>query len=108
VIHHLRAAGVSLIVDARGTKVPTILHWGADVGELAADSLIALADGLTPAIPPSSIDAPPRLSLLPTVFDGWSGRPGVGKAEAVRKASHHGRCEDRGPDEGRADHEARP
>ena len=77
-IHHLRAAGVSLIVDARGTEVPTILHWGADVGELATDSLTALADGLTPAIPPSSIDAPPRLSLLPTVFDGWSGRPGVG------------------------------
>lgn len=77
-IHHLRAAGVSLIVDARGTKVPTILHWGADLGDVADTSLESLADGLTPAIPPSSIDVPPRLSLLPTVFDGWSGRPGIG------------------------------
>ncbi|MGK9148327.1 alpha-galactosidase [Plantibacter flavus] len=77
-MHHLRAAGVSLIVDARGTKVPTILHWGADVGDLDAPALTSLAEALTPAIPPSSIDEPPRLSLLPTLFDGWSGRPGIG------------------------------
>jgi len=77
VIHHLRAAGVSLIVDARGTAVPAALHWGSDLGALAADALDALAAASVPAVPPSSIDVPLRLSLMPTLGDGWSGRPGL-------------------------------
>nr|WP_202969392.1 alpha-galactosidase [Leifsonia sp. ALI-44-B] len=76
-MHHLRAAGVSLIVDARGAKVPSILHWGADVGELDSSALESLSGALLAAVPPSSIDEPPRLSLVPTLFDGWSGRPGL-------------------------------
>lgn len=74
-IHHLRAAGISALIDARGTKVPSLLHWGADLGALDARALTALADAAVPAIGPSSIDMPLRLSLLPTLADGWSGRP---------------------------------
>ena len=33
-IHHLRAAGVSVVVDARGPRLPRIAHWGADLGDL--------------------------------------------------------------------------
>ncbi|MRX42204.1 alpha-galactosidase [Agromyces kandeliae] len=76
-IHHLRAAGVSLIVDARGAAVPAVLHWGSDLGALAPDALGALAAASVPAVPPSSIDTPLRLSLVPTIGEGWSGRPGV-------------------------------
>ncbi|MEU4424057.1 alpha-galactosidase [Actinoplanes sp. NPDC024001] len=71
---HLRAAGASLVLDARGAAVPAILHWGADLGDVPLD---ALADALVPAVPPSSIDVPLRLSLLPSLFEGWTGRPAL-------------------------------
>ncbi|WP_035876171.1 alpha-galactosidase [Cryobacterium sp. MLB-32] len=76
-IPYLRAAGTSLVLDARGTGVPVIVHWGADLGDLDADLLRSLADAAVPAIPPSSIDVPLRLTLLPTLAEGWSGRPGI-------------------------------
>ena len=85
-IHHLRAAGVSLLIDARGTRVPSILHWGADLGELADSQLTTLADALVPAISPSSIDVPLRLSLVPGVSEGWSGRPGFAGFRAGQPA----------------------
>ncbi|MFF2371423.1 alpha-galactosidase [Agromyces sp. NPDC058110] len=76
-IHHLRAAGVSVLVDARGAGVPAIVHWGADLGDLSASELEAVADASVPAVPPSSIDVPLRLSLAPSIAEGWSGRPAL-------------------------------
>ncbi|MDR6907868.1 alpha-galactosidase [Agromyces sp. 3263] len=76
-IHYLRAAGVSVVVDARGTGVPAVLHWGADLGALDEAALDALALATVPSVPPSSIDQPLRLSLMPTFGEGWSGRPGL-------------------------------
>ncbi|PRY65037.1 alpha-galactosidase [Glaciihabitans tibetensis] len=76
-IIHLRAAGVSLVIDARGTRVPVLVHWGADLGELSEISLASVADATVPAIGPSSLDVPLRLSLLPTLREGWSGRPAI-------------------------------
>ncbi|WP_241976111.1 alpha-galactosidase [Cryobacterium algoricola] len=76
-LFHLRAAGTSLVLDARGTAVPVIVHWGADLGALSGPELAVLADASVPAVPPSSIDVPLRLSLLPTLAEGWSGRPGL-------------------------------
>ncbi|SDT79066.1 alpha-galactosidase [Actinoplanes derwentensis] len=72
-LFHLRAAGTSLVLDARGVA-PLILHWGADLGDL---DVTAWADATVPAVPPSSIDVPLRLSLLPSLFEGWSGRPAL-------------------------------
>ncbi|SFR70495.1 alpha-galactosidase [Agromyces sp. CF514] len=79
-IHHLCASGVSVLVDARGTGVPAIVHWGRDLGELDDAALAALADAVVPAVSPSSIDVPLRLSLAPSLADGWSGRPGLAVA----------------------------
>ena len=76
-IHYGRAAGTSFVLDTRGTGVPALVHWGADLGPLDQRQLHMLADAAVPAIPPSSLDAPLRLSLLPTLADGWTGRPGV-------------------------------
>ncbi|TFB97037.1 alpha-galactosidase [Cryobacterium adonitolivorans] len=77
-IHHLRAAGTSLVLDASGAGVPVIVHWGADLGELSPADLAALAAASVPPVGPSSLDVPLRLSLLPTLAAGWSGRPGLG------------------------------
>ncbi|MFB2585178.1 alpha-galactosidase [Herbiconiux liukaitaii] len=73
----LRAAGSSIVLDARGTGVPTVLHWGADLGELSESELADFADSRAPAVSPSSIDVPLRPSLLPGLAEGWSGRPGM-------------------------------
>lgn len=68
-LHHLRAAGVSFVLDARGV----VLHWGADLGELPE----SFPGTQVPAISPSSIDVPLTLSLLPSLGDGWSSRPAL-------------------------------
>lgn len=77
-IHHLRAAGTSLVLDATGTGTPVIVHWGADLGALTPTDLAALAAASLPPVGPSSIDVPLRLSLLPALAEGWSGRPALG------------------------------
>ncbi|SDR97898.1 alpha-galactosidase [Paraoerskovia marina] len=76
-IHHLRAAGTSLVLDARGTAVPAVVHWGRDLGPTSAADLETLADAQVPAVPPSSVDVPLRSRLVPLPADGWSGRPGL-------------------------------
>ncbi|WP_375386105.1 alpha-galactosidase [uncultured Microbacterium sp.] len=76
-IHHLRAAGVSLLVDARGTGMPTVLHWGRDLGALTGEQAEAVAAASVPAVAPSSIDSPFGLGLVPTWGDGWTGRPAL-------------------------------
>jgi alpha-galactosidase len=76
-LHHLRAAGVSLVLDARGTRVPTIVHWGRGLGPLSDADLETLADVSVPAVPPSSVDEPLRVSVVPGLAEGWSGRPAV-------------------------------
>ncbi|MBB2922061.1 alpha-galactosidase [Cellulomonas cellasea] len=78
-IVHLRAAGTSLLLDTpvQDGGLPAVLHWGRDLGPLDDDALAALAGALVPAVPPSAIDTPLRLSVLPTREQGWTGRPGV-------------------------------
>lgn len=87
---HLRAAGVSVILDDRGAEVPSLLHWGRDLGPLGEQSLAQLAVASVPAVPPSSIDSPLRLSLIPTIGEGWTGRPAlsVWRSPASPAAAH--------------------
>lgn len=76
-IHHLRAAGTSFVLDARGAGVPSILHWGRDLGELSTAHLVALATATETAGGPSAVDHPLRISIVPTLAEGWSGQPGI-------------------------------
>ncbi|WP_370524170.1 alpha-galactosidase [Cellulomonas sp. APG4] len=79
-ICHLRAAGTGLVLDARGPAVPAVVHWGTDLGPLDDAELERLVDARVPAVAPSSLDVPFRLSLLPTALEGWTGRPGISGA----------------------------
>ncbi|SHN47721.1 alpha-galactosidase [Cryptosporangium aurantiacum] len=72
---HLRAAGVSLVLDVTG-PVPSVLHWGADLGELDTADLDALRATDVLEVPHNQPDDPRRLTLLPTEHDMWSGTPG--------------------------------
>lgn len=74
-MHHLRAAGVGLVLDARGAAVPAVRYWGRDLGSLGEADLALIASA--PAIGPSSPDVPLVPSILPTPAQGWTGLPGI-------------------------------
>jgi alpha-galactosidase len=72
---HLRARGVSLVVDCSGPDLPRILHWGHDLGPATDEQLLAMAIASVP--PVFSADAPLVLSLAPGGTEGWPGTPAV-------------------------------
>ncbi|MER6117614.1 alpha-galactosidase [Streptomyces sp. NPDC001743] len=73
-IAHLRAAGVSFVVELR-TPVPRVLHWGEDLGELTGEDLACLALSAEAASLHSALDEPRQFTVWPTQADGWSGTP---------------------------------
>ena len=86
---HLRAGGVSVVLDTRGGGLPAVLHWGRDLGELPDDELAALALVTRAPVGDSLIDVPPRISLLPTPAEGWVGTPGLTGSRAGQDFSAH-------------------
>jgi alpha-galactosidase len=57
---HLRAAGVSVVLDASGDGVPSVVHWGTDLGDR-----LPPRETWRRAVPRSAIDSPSDLTLLP-------------------------------------------
>ncbi|MDQ3383711.1 MAG: alpha-galactosidase, partial [Actinomycetota bacterium] len=70
---HLRASGVSLVLDHSGTGAPVVLHWGADLGDPPTG---ILASGV-PVTPHSALDRSRPPGLLPEYAHGYAGRPGL-------------------------------
>ncbi|GAA3562343.1 alpha-galactosidase [Microlunatus spumicola] len=73
----LTAGGVSLVLDLGGGRLPTVLHWGAELPALTDEDARALADAAGPVPAPSSVDHPLPVALLPEHWTGWTGRPGL-------------------------------
>ncbi|WP_431280377.1 alpha-galactosidase [Leifsonia poae] len=74
---HLRAGGVSVLLDLRGGLLPSVVHWGADLGQVSADDAVALAlADMQPHIS-NAVDERVRVAILPESLTGWTGRPGV-------------------------------
>lgn len=74
---HLRRGGTSLLVELRDGRLPRLLYWGADLGELEPAAAVALADARRPTIGDSAITYPQPVPVLPQLAEGWLGRPGV-------------------------------
>jgi alpha-galactosidase len=74
---HLSAAGVSLLLDVGGARLPAVLHWGASLGDIDGRDAAALATGAVEPVVPNAIDVPVRLSVLPEPWTGWMGKPGL-------------------------------
>ncbi|MFC7528534.1 alpha-galactosidase [Actinoplanes sp. GCM10030250] len=74
---HLSAAGVSLVLDCRGTALPSIVHWGDALGDLSQEQLASLALAAAPQPIGFSADTPVRVSILPEQSAGWLGHPGL-------------------------------
>ncbi|WP_423923823.1 alpha-galactosidase [Frigoribacterium sp. 2-23] len=79
---HLRAGGTSVVVDLRGDRVPTIVHWGADLGDVGASALTSLARAARPQRVSGGLDEPTRASVVPLESDGWQYEPGLSGSRA--------------------------
>ena len=86
---HLHAEGVSLVLDVSGGRLPAIVHWGADLGDLSAADCRVLADSFLTPVSGNLADTPLRVSLLPEHHRGWAGRPGLSGSRRGRDWSPH-------------------
>jgi len=67
---------VSVLIECPADALPSVLHWGPDLGPLDEGALATVAAGLRPR-PAMSGDARVRDVLVPEHRLGWSGRPGL-------------------------------
>lgn len=74
---HLRAGGVSLVLDTAGSRLPRVLHWGGDLGELDDAALGALVTASARPVTSATPDEPYALSVLPEQSAGWLATPGL-------------------------------
>ncbi|HET6563672.1 MAG TPA: alpha-galactosidase [Marmoricola sp.] len=74
---HLSGGGVSILLAPSPLGVPTLLHWGADVGAPTMDDLAAYLELRRPGVPHSALDLPRHLSVLPDNGSGFTGTPAV-------------------------------
>ncbi|MEU4745337.1 glycoside hydrolase family 36 N-terminal domain-containing protein, partial [Actinosynnema sp. NPDC023658] len=72
---HLRADGVSLVLHCKDSRLPQVLHWGADLGPDAG--LDALAAVSVPAVVPNATDVPSAVAVVPEHATAWPGLPGL-------------------------------
>ena len=81
----LAAAGVAVVIDVADGRLPAIVHWGADLGELTAADVVGLmAAQAPPFAAPNAPDVPVRLAILPEEATGWAGHPGLSGSRAGR------------------------
>jgi alpha-galactosidase len=73
----LAASGVALILVLPADRLPSVLHWGADPGELDAAELEMLDRATALPLAANVVDHPTRVSLLPEAWSGWLGSPGI-------------------------------
>ena len=74
---HLRSGGTSLVVATDGGRLPRIIHWGVDLGDLPDAALADLARSGLPAIGDSAVTYPQPVPVVAQLPEGWLGRPGV-------------------------------
>ncbi|MZE77456.1 hypothetical protein GTY57_10680, partial [Streptomyces sp. SID5475] len=74
---HLRAAGVSLVIDLSGSTLPRVLHWGPCLGEPTGPQLDALRLARRCQPIGFSVDGPVEVAVLPEQSAGWLGTPGL-------------------------------
>ncbi|ONI75595.1 alpha-galactosidase [Kribbella sp. ALI-6-A] len=73
----LRSAGVSLVLDCSGPALPSVLHWGADLGELSETALVDLRRGAGAVQSGNGLDENLPVAIVPEYSAGWFGLPGL-------------------------------
>jgi alpha-galactosidase len=73
----LRSAGVSLVLDCSGPALPSVLHWGADLGPLDEAALVGLRRGAGAVQEGNGLDDNLPVAIVPEYSAGWFGLPGL-------------------------------
>lgn len=73
----LRSAGVSLVLDCSGPALPSVLHWGADLGALDEAALVGLRQGAGAVQSGNGLDDNLPVAIIPEYSAGWFGLPGL-------------------------------
>ena len=68
---------MSVLLAPSPAGVPTVLHWGDDLGEVSAAELTAFQAMNAPGVPHSALDQPRALSVVPENVSGFTGTPAV-------------------------------
>ena len=76
-VMHLRAGGVSVVLDCTGGRLPRMVHWGADLGDLTSEQLAAVVAATNRQSVSGQMDTPLWLGVLPENAHGWMGTPGL-------------------------------
>ena len=76
-VAHLTRAGVSLVLGRDDAGIPSVLHWGAALGDLDDDALSALGAARRPGVSRSSYDLPRTTGLVPDGTRGFAGTPAL-------------------------------
>ncbi|MCU1582380.1 MAG: alpha-galactosidase [Microbacteriaceae bacterium] len=85
---HLRGGGTSVVILVSDDRLPRILYWGEDLGEVGVAELETIALTALPAIGDSAVTYPQPVPVLAQLSEGWLGRPGlVGDSDGRRWAA---------------------
>lgn len=82
-----RSASTSVVLDLVDSGLPSVTHWGADIGPLDPSTLRALVVGGVETPGNSAVDQAVRVSLLPEAANGWLGKPGLSGSHAGKNWS---------------------
>ncbi|QSR32479.1 alpha-galactosidase [Nocardioides sp. S5] len=74
---HLTRGGVSVVLARDDAGIPSVVHWGAALGDLDGRALTALTAARRPGVSRSSYDVPRRTGVVPDVTRGFSGTPAL-------------------------------
>ncbi len=74
---HVRAGGVSLLLDTAGTGLPRVLHWGRALPGLDEPAVAAIRAATRRLATSGTPDEPFALSVVPEQAAGWLGTPGI-------------------------------
>jgi alpha-galactosidase len=75
---HLRSGGVSLLLQVLPSSLPTVLYWGADLGDLGGPPAAASVAALLPAAGPRfGSEAASIPAIIPAYGGGWAAEPGL-------------------------------
>jgi alpha-galactosidase len=88
----LSADGVSLLIEVPGLGLPSVVHWGADLGELSEEDFSAVLTANDAHGANNLLDVSGRVAILPEHWTGWVGRPGVTGSRSGRDWSPQFRC----------------